>query len=112
MRVLITGGTGYLGTAMQERVPPGIEPIFAGHTRGSVRFDVTDEAALLQGVEELRIELRRLRSELGVPPTGQEPRHAYGRYAFDGPGVPPAQEDAAWLQPAGLEGPGAKAVPK
>lgn len=42
MRVLITGGTGYLGTAMSEQVPPGIEAIPLGHARGEDRIDVTD----------------------------------------------------------------------
>lgn len=42
MRVLITGGSGYLGTAMSEQVPPGIEVIRLGHTRGHDRVDVTD----------------------------------------------------------------------
>ncbi|NNF09839.1 MAG: NAD(P)-dependent oxidoreductase [Acidimicrobiia bacterium] len=42
MRILITGGTGYLGTAMTERVPAGIEAIRLGHARGSTRLDVTD----------------------------------------------------------------------
>lgn len=46
MRVLITGGTGYLGTAMTERVPAGVEAIPVGHTRGSARLDVTDSADL------------------------------------------------------------------
>jgi dTDP-4-dehydrorhamnose reductase len=56
VRVLITGGTGYIGTAMNERVPPGIQPVFAGHTRGQVRLDVTDEAAVSKCAEELRAE--------------------------------------------------------
>jgi arylsulfatase A-like enzyme len=52
-------------------------------------------------VAELKQELARLRAELGVPPTDEEPRYAYGRYPMDGPGVPPSQVDADWLQPVG-----------
>lgn len=56
MRVLITGGTGYLGTAMLERVPAGVDAIPAGHARGDLRLDVTDEAGLERTVERLRID--------------------------------------------------------
>ena len=40
-------------------------------------------------VAGLRKELERLRRELEVPPAFEEPRHAYGKYPMDGPGVPP-----------------------
>ena len=54
MRALITGGTGYLGTAMQERVPHGVEAIFSGRTRGDLVMDVTDEDALREGIDRIR----------------------------------------------------------
>jgi arylsulfatase A-like enzyme len=40
-----------------------------------------------QVVPELKAEIVRLRQELKVP--DQVPRHAYGKYPFDGPGTPP-----------------------
>lgn len=54
MRVLITGGTGYLGTAMSEQVPPGVEAFFAGRVRGAIRIDVTDETAVERVVARIR----------------------------------------------------------
>lgn len=51
MRVLITGGTGFLGTAMLECVPEDVEAFPAGHTRGRRRLDITNpteiEAAIV-----------------------------------------------------------------
>lgn len=53
MRVLITGGTGFLGTAMQESVPDGVEALPHGWTRGTRRLDVTDQAAVEEAVAGL-----------------------------------------------------------
>lgn len=54
MRVLITGATGFLGTAMQERVPPGIEPVAMGFSRGERSLDVTDQAAVGRALDRFR----------------------------------------------------------
>jgi anti-sigma factor RsiW len=43
-------------------------------------------------VAELKAEIGRSRSELKVP--AEAPRHAYGKYPFDGPGTPPPQPKA------------------
>ena len=53
MRALVTGGSGFLGTAMQECVPHGLEAVFSGLTRGSDRLDVTDEAAVSAAVADV-----------------------------------------------------------
>lgn len=50
MRVLITGATGYLGSAMAESVPPGIEPILTGFARGLRSLDVTDPSAVAAAI--------------------------------------------------------------
>jgi len=54
MRVLITGATGYLGTAMAESVPAGIEPILTGFSRGDRPLDVTDPVAIAGAIEQHR----------------------------------------------------------
>ena len=54
MRVLITGATGYLGTAMAESVPAGIEPILTGLSRGDRPLDVTDPVAIAGAIEQHR----------------------------------------------------------
>jgi len=56
MRVLITGATGYLGSAMLEQVPNGIEAIPAGHTRGHIHLDVTDPVAVGRALHQYRPE--------------------------------------------------------
>jgi arylsulfatase A-like enzyme/endonuclease/exonuclease/phosphatase family metal-dependent hydrolase len=55
-------------------------------------IDDPDRAGI---VTELKAEIARLRSELKVP--DEAPRHAYGKYPFDGPGTPPQPKAA---QPA------------
>jgi hypothetical protein len=40
-------------------------------------------------VEKLKTELTRLRAELNVPPTSEEPRAAYGKVPFDDPATMP-----------------------
>ena len=52
MRVLITGATGYLGTAMLEAIPVDVTAIPAGHTRGQLSVDITDVAAVAQAVTD------------------------------------------------------------
>lgn len=52
MRVLITGATGFLGTAMLEQVPPGVEVIATGHTRGHIALDVTDPLAVRNAINQ------------------------------------------------------------
>jgi dTDP-4-dehydrorhamnose reductase len=54
MRVLITGATGYLGTAMLEKVPRGIEVIPTGFTRGHMLLDVTDARAVRNAINQHR----------------------------------------------------------
>jgi len=54
MRVLITGATGYLGTAMLEDVPSGIEVIPTGFTRGHAPLDVTNALAVRQAIHQHR----------------------------------------------------------
>ncbi|MBT8217692.1 MAG: SDR family oxidoreductase [Acidimicrobiia bacterium] len=54
MRVLITGATGYLGTAMLEQVPAGIDVIATGFTRGHVPLDVTDALAVRNAIHQHR----------------------------------------------------------
>lgn len=46
MQVLITGATGYLGTAMLEAVPDGVEAIPVGFSRSERSVDITDSTAL------------------------------------------------------------------
>jgi arylsulfatase A-like enzyme len=70
------------------------------------------DPAYTDTARELKLELARLRSELGVPPVEREPRHAYGRYPFDGPAVPPGFVDADWLKPAGTDRPSDEAQPE
>jgi len=54
MRVLITGASGYLGTAMRELVPDGVEMIATGFTRGGSRLDVTDPIAVRNAINQHR----------------------------------------------------------
>ncbi len=54
MRVLITGATGYLGTAMQERTPAGVEAIPMGHSRGTLTLDVGDASAVAAAIDHHR----------------------------------------------------------
>ena len=54
MRVLITGATGYLGTAMQERVPAGIDVIPVGHSRGGRTLDILDAEAVTDALRQHR----------------------------------------------------------
>lgn len=54
MRVLITGATGYLGSAMLEQVPTGIEVIATGHTRGQIPLDITDPVAVRNAIHHHR----------------------------------------------------------
>ncbi len=54
MRVLITGATGYLGTAMREAVPVGVEVIATGFSRGPLSLDVTDQQAVEVAVNHHR----------------------------------------------------------
>jgi dTDP-4-dehydrorhamnose reductase len=56
MRVLITGATGYLGTAMAESVPSGVDPILMGFSRGMRSLDVTDQRAVEAAVDRHRPE--------------------------------------------------------
>ena len=48
-----------------------------------------NDPAYAKTVAELKTELARLRTELKVPPTDQEPRSAYGRVPFDDPAALP-----------------------
>ena len=54
MRALITGATGYLGSAMLESVPADIEAIPAGFSRGDLAIDVTDARAVHSAIERHR----------------------------------------------------------
>ncbi len=50
----MTGATGYLGSAMREQVPDGVEMIAMGHTRGGLSLDVTDPIAVRNAVHQHR----------------------------------------------------------
>ena len=52
-----------------------------------------DDPARAETVAELKTELARLRAKLKLPPTDQEPRHAYGKAPFDAAGqMKPVQQ--------------------
>ncbi|MGI9646897.1 MAG: SDR family oxidoreductase [Acidimicrobiia bacterium] len=54
MRVLITGATGYLGTALAESIPPGIDAILAGFSRGTRPLDVTEPTSVAAALDRHR----------------------------------------------------------
>ncbi len=51
VRVLITGATGYLGTAMLEVVPDGVSVVPFGFSRGERSVDITDLAAVATALD-------------------------------------------------------------
>lgn len=77
MRVLITGATGYLGSAMRETVPAGVEMIATGFTRGGLKLDITDPVAVENALHQHRPDVVvHLAAVSLIASAGEDPDHA------------------------------------